>query len=86
MIEIEIDKLTNSIENAISGDSFETELLVLEKNDLKQISKRKGWLFDWKKSIIMMEGKFISYSSKGIPLLFKDWLAVQKTKDFTKCT
>jgi hypothetical protein len=34
MIDIEIDKLTNSIENAISGDSFETELQELEKNDL----------------------------------------------------
>ena len=42
-IEIEIDKLTNSIENRITKDSFQTEILILEKADLKQISKKK-WL------------------------------------------
>ncbi len=27
LIDIEVDKLTNSIENCISGDSFDTEVL-----------------------------------------------------------
>lgn len=44
---IEIDKLTNSIENAISGDSFPTEVNILTKIDLKHITKTKGWLFNW---------------------------------------
>jgi len=30
-IDIEVDKLTNSIENVITGDSFATEVLLLEK-------------------------------------------------------
>jgi len=45
-----IDKLTNSIENVISGDSFDTEVSQLAKADLKLI-KKKDWLFDWKKEI-----------------------------------
>lgn len=45
----EIDKLTNSIENVITGDSFPTDISVLTNQDLKTISKKKGWLFDWKK-------------------------------------
>lgn len=45
----EIDKLTNSIENIITGDSFPTDISVLTNQDLKTISKKKGWLFDWKK-------------------------------------
>ena len=43
-----VDALTNSIRNTISGDSFRTELLRLTKNDLKQITKKNGWNFNWK--------------------------------------
>jgi len=43
-----IDKLTNSIQNTISGDSFATEVMRLTKADLKQITKKNGWNFDWK--------------------------------------
>lgn len=44
-----IDRLTNSILNTISGDSFQTEVIRLGKSDLKNISKTKGWNFNWKK-------------------------------------
>jgi len=43
-----IDRLTNSILNTISGDSFSTEVSVLTKNDLKNITKKKGWNFNWR--------------------------------------
>lgn len=43
-----IDKLTNSIQNTISGDSFATEVSLLTKSDLKQITKLNGWNFNWK--------------------------------------
>lgn len=43
-----IDKLTNSIENIVTGDSFATEISVLTKNDLKFVTKKKGWLFNWR--------------------------------------
>ena len=43
-----IDKLTNSIENVITGDSFATEISLLTNADLKSISKTKKWLFNWK--------------------------------------
>lgn len=44
-----IDKLTNSIENIVTGDSFQTEIHELTATDLKKITKKNGWLFDWKK-------------------------------------
>jgi hypothetical protein len=44
---IEIDKLTNSIVNIISGDSFPTDIHPVAKADLKGINKKKGWLFNW---------------------------------------
>jgi hypothetical protein len=46
-IDIEIDKLTNSIENTISGDSFDTVVNLVSKDEIKQIKKSNGWQFDW---------------------------------------
>jgi hypothetical protein len=46
--DIEIDELTNSIKNLISGDNFSTEISRITKNDLKKITKKEGWQFDWK--------------------------------------
>ncbi len=43
-----VDKLTNSIENVVTGDSFATDISILTQPDLKTVSKSKGWLFDWK--------------------------------------
>ena len=43
-----IDKLTNSLENVISGDSFPTDITLLSTADLKTVTKINGWQFDWK--------------------------------------
>lgn len=43
-----VGKLTNSIQNTISGDSFPTEVSHLTKSDLKQVTKSNGWAFNWK--------------------------------------
>lgn len=42
-----IDKLTNSIENAFSGDRFDTEISEVKASEIK----KADWLFDWKKEI-----------------------------------
>jgi hypothetical protein len=41
-----VDKLTNSIQNTISGDSFDTDVLRLTNADLKQITKKNNWNFN----------------------------------------
>lgn len=43
-----IDKLTNSIENVLTGDSFATDISIVTSSDLKTISKKNKWLFNWK--------------------------------------
>ncbi len=43
-----IDKLTNSIENIQTGDSFPTNVSLLSTNELRSITKKSGWQFDWK--------------------------------------
>ena len=43
-----IDKLTNSIENVVTGDNFATDISLLKSSDLKNITKKNNWVFDWK--------------------------------------
>ncbi len=50
-LDFEVDKLTRSIENAVTGDSFQTEVTYLTKTDLKHTLKKSGWLFDPKKEV-----------------------------------
>lgn len=47
-LDFEVDRLTNSIQNTISGDSFPTDVSRLIKTDLRQITKKNGWVFNWK--------------------------------------
>jgi len=47
-LDFEIDELTNSIKNLISGDSFSTDISRITKADLKNVNKKEGWLFDWR--------------------------------------
>jgi hypothetical protein len=50
-LDIFIDELTNSIKNIITGDSFQTEIARVTKNDLKTITKINKWLFNWKQEL-----------------------------------
>lgn len=43
-----IDKLTNSIENVVTGDSFATSISLVSKTDFSKITKKAGWTFNWK--------------------------------------
>ena len=43
-----VDKLTNSVQNVQTGDSFSTNITLLSTADLKKLTKKNGWLFDWK--------------------------------------
>jgi hypothetical protein len=46
-----VDKLTNSIQNTISGDSFPTEIARFTISDSKQTIKKNGWNFNWKSEL-----------------------------------
>lgn len=41
-------KLTNSIDNVITGDSFPTDITLISSADLKTVTKKSGWTFNWK--------------------------------------
>ena len=47
-LDFEIDKLTNSIENIVTGDTFATDITIISISDLKTLTKKNGWQFDWR--------------------------------------
>lgn len=50
-LDFKIDKLTRSIENAVTGDRFQTEVSLLSAKEAKDISKKTGWVFNWKQEL-----------------------------------
>jgi hypothetical protein len=51
LLDFVIDKLTNSIENTFTGDSFQTDIARLTETDLKTVTRKTGWQFDWKQEL-----------------------------------
>ncbi len=49
-LDFEVDKLTNSIENAISGEVFDTLITKLNTTDSK-IIKKTDWTFNWQNEL-----------------------------------
>lgn len=48
LLDIEIDKLTNSIENVTTGETFATTVVPVSATDLKITTKKNGWRFNWR--------------------------------------
>jgi hypothetical protein len=54
-INIEIDKLTRSIENAISGDRLITRVVLITKKILLDLRKKSGFLIGKKRVKILLK-------------------------------
>lgn len=80
-IDIEIDILTNSIENVISGDSFQTDISLIVKNDLKTILKKKGWLFNWKTEYKLPDRDVYKLTISGNPDIIQGLVSITERKD-----
>lgn len=76
-----IDKLTNSIENVITGDSFKTEISILQKIDLKIISKKNGWLFDWRKELKEPARDIYKLTIVGNPNIIQGLISIEVKED-----
>jgi len=55
-----IDKLTNSIENVVTGDSFATDISLLTFNDLKSITKKINGFLTGKQNLQDLKEMFIN--------------------------
>jgi hypothetical protein len=80
-IDIEIDKLTNSIENAFSGDSFDTDLIPISNEDLRSVKKGNGWQFDWKYEFQQPERQVYKLTIKGNSNVIQGLISFSDEKD-----
>ena len=77
---IEIDKLTNSIENALTGETFETQISLLTTDSIKQI-KKTNWLFDWKKEILDTSKNVYKLTTMNNSTIIQGLLSIQDMGD-----
>ena len=80
-IDIEIDKLTNSIENAISGDSFSTEVYKVISSDLKSVTKFNNWLFNWKSELKHTDRDVYKLTIQGNPNIIQGLISISDLND-----
>lgn len=80
-IGIEIGRLTNSILNTISGDSFDTEVALINKTDLKNISTRNGWKFNWKAEFKLRDRKVYKLSISNNPNIIQGLASISDAAD-----
>ncbi|MGB5942898.1 MAG: hypothetical protein WBG71_08455 [Leeuwenhoekiella sp.] len=76
-----IDKLTNSIENVVTGDSFQTVVSLASKNDLKLITKKNNWLFDWKFEHQQPEREVYKLTISGNPTVIQGLMCIEVKQD-----
>ena len=76
-----VDKLTNSIRNTISGDSFETEVARLTIKDTKQTTKKNGWNFNWKSELDNDINEVYKLTIVGNPHIIQGALSIRREYD-----
>jgi hypothetical protein len=75
-----IDKLTNSIENILTGEVFDTEITRLFTKDSKQI-KKDDWQFNWHKELKDSAKKVYKLTTKNNPTIIQGLMSLEDLKD-----
>lgn len=76
-----VDKLTNSIENVVTGDSFPTDISVVNRADLKLTTKKNGWVFNWLNEFKQPEREIFKLTIVNNPNVIQGLLSVQVKSD-----
>lgn len=76
-----IDKLTNSIENVKSGDSFPTEIALLNSEELKKITKKNGWKFNWVSEFKNPENEIYKLTINNNPNIIQGLISLEIKSD-----
>jgi hypothetical protein len=79
-IDLEIDKLTNSVENSLTGEVFDTEITRVRKGDLKAI-KKSDWVFDWKLEFRTPQNEVYKLSTVNNPTIIQGLLSIEDKDD-----
>lgn len=84
-LDFEIDKLTNSIENIMTGEVFDTEIVHLTEVDKKQI-KKADWQFDWFKELKDKSKEVYKLTTVNNPTIIQGLVSIEDRQDQYLCT
>jgi hypothetical protein len=80
-LDFEIDKLTNSIENTITGDCLKTVVSSITKEDLSHIKNEKTWQFDWLKEFKMPNHQLFKLTIEDNPQIIQGLMCFEIMQD-----
>jgi len=75
-----IDKLTNSIENTLTGEVFDTVIVRLTSKDAKQI-KETDWQFNWLKELKDKTKEIYKLTTVNNPTIIQGLLSIEDKQD-----
>lgn len=78
---IEIDKLTNSLVNTISGDNFPTDVLPVTKADLKNATRKNCGFFNWAIEFKLTERHLFKLTIRNNPEIIQGLLSISDYND-----
>ncbi|MBB3836098.1 hypothetical protein FHS57_000080 [Runella defluvii] len=81
LLDFFVDRLTNSIQNTISGDSFSTEVSRFTLKDSKRTTKKNGWNFNWKVELNDDVNEVYKLTIVNNPDIIQGVLSVRKERD-----
>lgn len=79
-LDFEIDKLTNSIENVLTSEVFDTEVVKLTNKDSRQI-KKVDWQFNWHKELKDETKEVYKLTTVNNPLIIQGLLSIEDKTD-----
>jgi hypothetical protein len=79
-LDFEVDKLTNSIENTLTGENVETEILRLSTGDAT-ILRGLEWQFDWHKEFHKSDTEIYALIAKGNPSTWHGLVSASDERD-----
>ncbi|MDR1838235.1 MAG: hypothetical protein LBQ93_01420, partial [Treponema sp.] len=77
----EIDKITESIVDAETGDVLKTLVLPVTQADLKETTKKNSWLFNWKLELDEPEHQVYKLVTEKEPQTIQGMVSLEKMED-----
>jgi len=72
--------LTNSIENTLSGEVFDTEIVHVKDRDIK-LFRLKGWNFNWKSEFKDKSKQIFKLTTTNNPTIIQGLLSIEDKND-----
>lgn len=80
LLAFEVDKLINSIENTLTGEVFDTEIVRLALKE-KRLVKKNEWLFDWHLELKNPQKQVFKLTTFNNPTIIQGLMCVEDKKD-----